>query len=60
MWNYLIDIRLKKHKEKKLVTVEMWFMRGMYRIPWTARMANKEVLRCIRQTRSLIKCIRIR
>ena len=44
--------------QKKLEATEMWFMRRMLRIPWTAKITNQEVLNRANTSRSLIKEIR--
>ena len=36
---------IRKKMERRLEAAEMWFYRRMMRIPWTARVANVEVLR---------------
>ena len=46
--------------EKKMEAVEMWFLRGMLPIPWTARKTNQEVLKEVVTERSLINRIRKR
>jgi len=51
---------INKQIEKKLEAVEMWFLRRMLRIPWTARKTNQEVLKEAVTERSLINRIRKR
>ena len=51
---------INKQIEKKLEAVEMWFLRRILRIPWTARKTNQEVLKEAVTERSLINRIRKR
>lgn len=51
---------VKKIMEKRLEAVEMWFLRRMLRIPWTARVSNEEVMRRAGVERMLVKTIRKR
>ena len=49
---------INKQIQKKLEAVEMWFLRRMLRIPWTAKKTNQEVLKEAVTERSLINRIR--
>ena len=44
----------------KLEAAEMWLLRRMLRIPWTARRTNQQVLQMARTSRSLMTTIRKR
>ena len=46
--------------QKRLEATEMWFLRRMLRIPWTARRRNQEVMEMAGTTRKLITTIRQR
>ena len=45
---------------RRLEAVEMWFLRRMLRIPWTARRTNEDVLRIVGVQRELMTVIRRR
>ena len=45
---------------RKLEAAEMWMLRRMLRVPWTARMTNQEVMRRAGVTRLLMTTIRQR
>ena len=47
---WTIDERMKRSWK----TTEMWFLRRMVRIPWTAKKTNKEVLTEAQTTRQLM------
>ena len=47
---WTINQQVQKHIE----TTEMWFLRRMLRIPWTARKTNEEVLNEAGETRKLL------
>ena len=51
---------LRKNTLDKLEAAEMWFLRRMFRIPWTARETNEAILNRADIERSLIKTIRRR
>ena len=51
---------LSSQAEKQLMAVEMWFLRRMQRIPWTARKTNDQVLQETNESRKLIREIRRR
>lgn len=51
---------LKKNMAERLEAVEMWFLRRMMRIPWTARVTNEEVLRRAGTERCLLGNVRRR
>ena len=53
---WTIDERMKRSLE----TTEMWFLRRMMRIPWTAKKTNEEVLTEAQTTRQLMTEIRKR
>ena len=46
--------------EKKLEAMEMWCYRRMLRLSWTKKVTNEEVLKRIREGRTLMKRIRKR
>ena len=46
--------------ERRLEAVEMWFIRRIMKISWTAKMSNEEVLKITGYSRSLLKSIRKR
>ncbi|GFS04715.1 endonuclease-reverse transcriptase [Elysia marginata] len=46
--------------KKKLDAIEMWFLRQMLRIPWTAKKTNERVLQEAQSKRSLLDKIRKR
>ena len=45
---------ISKEMRKSLEATEMWFSRRMLRIPWTARITNKEVLQMPSMKRELL------
>ena len=45
---------ISKEMRKSLEATEMWFLRRMLRIPWTARITNKEVLQMPGMKRELL------
>ena len=49
---------LNKKTIKTIEAAEMWFLRRMLRIPYTARVTNQEVLRRASETRTLANNIR--
>ena len=51
---------ISKEMRKRLEAAEMWFLRRMLRIPWTARRTNVEVLQMARTKRELMATIRKR
>ena len=51
---------ISKEMRKRLEAAEMWFLRRMLRIPWTARRTNEEVLRRAGVRRELMTVIRRR
>ena len=53
-WTLNTDVK------RRLEATEMWFLRRMLRIPWTARKSNKEILQDARERRTLINKIRKR
>ena len=53
---WTIDERMKRSLE----TTEMWFLRRMMRIPWTAKKTNEEVLTEAQTKRQLVTKIRKR
>ena len=46
--------------QKRLEAAEVWFLRRMMRVPWTARRTNQHVLHMARTKRSLMTTIRQR
>ncbi|GFS11076.1 retrovirus-related Pol polyprotein LINE-1 [Elysia marginata] len=46
--------------KKKLEAIEMWFLRQMLKIPWTAKKTNERVLQEAQSERSLLHKIRKR
>ena len=51
---------ISKEMRRRLEAAEMWFIRRMMRIPWTARRTNDEVLQMARGCRELLTVIRRR
>ncbi|GFO09658.1 endonuclease-reverse transcriptase, partial [Plakobranchus ocellatus] len=51
---------ISKQIQNKLEATEMWFLRRMLRIPWTAKKTNERVLNEANNRRSLFKTIRKR
>ena len=51
---------ISREMRKRIEAAEMWFIRRMLRIPWTARMTNQEVLWRAGVRRELITVIRRR
>ena len=49
---------VKKKMEEKIEAAEMWFLRRMLRVPWTARISNEEVMRRVDVERNLLKTLR--
>ncbi|GFO30031.1 hypothetical protein PoB_005653600 [Plakobranchus ocellatus] len=46
--------------QDKLEATEMWFLRRMLRIPWTAKKTNERVLNEANKRRSLVRTMRKR
>ena len=53
---WTLDRKLKK----RLDAAEMWFLRRMLRVPWTARMSNERVLERAGVERQLLRVVRTR
>ncbi|GFO08505.1 RNA-directed DNA polymerase from mobile element jockey [Plakobranchus ocellatus] len=51
---------ISKQIQNKLEATEMWFLRRMLRIPWTAKKTNERVLNEVNKRRSLVRTIRKR
>ncbi|GFO08077.1 RNA-directed DNA polymerase from mobile element jockey [Plakobranchus ocellatus] len=51
---------ISKQIQNKLEATEMWFVRRMLRIPWTAKKTNERVLNEANKRRSLVRTIRKR
>jgi len=51
---------ISKEMEKRLNALEMWFLRRIFRISWTEKKTNKEVLRLAKYKPSLLKAIKKR
>ena len=51
---------ISKEMRRRLEAAEMWCIRRMMRIPWTARRTNEEVLQMARGCRELLTVIRRR
>ncbi|GFN82111.1 ARF-GAP with RHO-GAP domain, ank repeat and ph domain-containing protein 1-like [Plakobranchus ocellatus] len=51
---------ISKQIQNKLEAAEMWFLRRMLRIPWTAKKTNERVLNEENKRRSLVRTIRKR
>ena len=51
---------LSAEMKRKLEAAEMWFLRRMWRVPWTARRTNVEVLQMANTSRTLLTTIRKR
>ncbi|GFO00325.1 endonuclease-reverse transcriptase [Plakobranchus ocellatus] len=49
---------ISKQIQNKLEATEMWFLRRMLRIPWTAKKTNERVLNEANKRRSLVRTIR--
>ena len=47
-----------KELQRRLEAAEMWFLRRLLKIPWTARKSNEDVLKEAGTTRTLINSIR--
>ena len=43
--------------KERLEAVELWFLRRMWKIPWTARMSNERVLETARTEKTLMKTV---
>ncbi|GFO01083.1 RNA-directed DNA polymerase from mobile element jockey [Plakobranchus ocellatus] len=48
---------ISKQIQNKLKATEMWFLRRMLRIPWTAKKTNERVLNEANKRRSLVRTI---
>ncbi|GFO14452.1 RNA-directed DNA polymerase from mobile element jockey [Plakobranchus ocellatus] len=48
---------ISKQIQNKLEATEMWFLRRMLRIPWTAKKTNERVLNEANKRRSLVRTI---
>ncbi|GFO15137.1 RNA-directed DNA polymerase from mobile element jockey [Plakobranchus ocellatus] len=51
---------ISKQIQDKLEATEMWFLRGMLRIPWTAKKTNERILNETNKRRLLVRTIRKR
>ncbi len=51
---------ISKEMEKRLEATEMWFLRRMMSVPWTARENNESILRRMKWKRCLMNTIRYR
>ncbi|GFN74974.1 UDP-glucuronosyltransferase 2a1-like [Plakobranchus ocellatus] len=51
---------ISKQIQNKLEATEMWFLRRMLRIPWTAKKTNERVLNEANKRRSMVRTIRKR
>ena len=51
---------VNKSAQDKLEATEMWFLRKMMKIPWTAKKTNIDVLRDVGVKRQIIETIRNR
>ncbi|KAK3705052.1 hypothetical protein RRG08_059702 [Elysia crispata] len=51
---------INERMKRSLETTEMWFLRRMMRIPWTAKETNEEILTEVQTTRQLMTKIRKR
>ena len=51
---------ISKTMEKRLVALEMWFLRRIFRISWTEKISNKEVLTLAEYEPSLMRAIKKR
>ena len=49
-----------KKMRKKIEATEMWFLRRMQRIPWTAKVTNERVLEMAGTQREVMATIRVR
>jgi hypothetical protein len=51
---------ISKEMEKRLEATEMWFLRRMLSVPWTARETNESILKRTKSKRCLMNTIRYR
>ena len=51
---------INKNVKRQLEATEMWFLRRMLKVPWTAKISNEVILQQANVERSLIKDIRSR
>jgi hypothetical protein len=51
---------INKRIQSQLEAAEMWFLRQMMKMPWTAKISNTIILQMANETRTLIKDIRKR
>ncbi|GFO39598.1 RNA-directed DNA polymerase from mobile element jockey [Plakobranchus ocellatus] len=51
---------MSKQIQNKLEATEMWFLRRMLRVPWTAKKTNERVLNEANERRSMVRTIRKR
>ncbi|CAF3582803.1 unnamed protein product [Rotaria socialis] len=51
---------INKEMEKRLEATEMWFLRRMLNVPWTAKESNESVLKRMKWRRCLLNTIRYR
>lgn len=51
---------ISKEMEKRLEATEMWFLRRMLNVPWTARESNESIFKRTKSKRFLINTIRYR
>jgi hypothetical protein len=51
---------INKRIQSQLEAAEMWFLRRMMKVPWTAKTSNEIILMRAKETRTLIKDIRKR
>ena len=53
---WTLDMKLRR----RLEAVEMWFLRRMLRVPWTARLTNERVMEMAGVRRALLGAVRAR
>ena len=51
---------MTKEQQHRLEAAEMWFLRRLLKMPWTAKKSNEDVLKEAGTTRTLINTIRRR
>ena len=51
---------LNNNIQKQLEATEMWFLRRMLKVPWTAKISNEAILNQANEERRLIKEVRMR
>ena len=62
VWSTLLYgcVNISGVMRRRQEAVDMWFIRRMLRMPWTARRANEEILEMASKERSMMTTIRRR